>query len=274
MIAKDYSECDKCLEHNHEAKELVEEHHSKLSKEGKGSKLIETKLADLYEVSSIIDLLEEDIPGSIKGDIVKNIKPKGPGDSTKWFTGTNINQCLQRINRMFEKMEGGLDDTLFSKEIEKELDQRIPKYIPFHMRDEVGELQRVDFDGYNCFGTVLNTDYYDGEGIHWVAIFVNVIKEPYTLEYFDSGGEAIMKETLEYFKKLKELIIKRFEPKKDILIINVSNRIQQVDDYSCGSYALYYVYARLQGVPWRFFRDYPIGDHRMHTFRKHLFRLA
>lgn len=267
MISDVYSECDQCLENHPYIKKVVGSHSQNSD---------EIALKKKYKLKSITELLDDsEVPYDVKKKIIEDIKPQGPGENTLWFNGTNINQCLQRMSKKFSKMEGGLKSSfLANTKLEKE--SRHPLYIPFNMRDfesEGGSLNNVKLDkSFNCFGTVLNTDYSSGPGEHWLAIFVNLIKEPYTLEYFDSGGRSMMPEVYKYFTKLKEKIKVAYEPKEEVLILNITNRVQQKDDYSCGAYACYYIYARLQGVPWKYFREHEIGDHKMHKFRKHLFR--
>ena len=56
----------------------------------------------------------------------------------------------------------------------------------------------------------------------------------------------------------------------DIIVTKIVN---QVDNHSCGSYSLYYIISRLDGIPYKHFSNIKIGDETMHKFRKeHLFR--
>lgn len=317
MIPKVYSECNNCLGADEE------------------------KLKLAHKVKSINDLLEKNIPKSIKMKILRGVKPNGPGSSEKWLNGKNINDCLKRfiddipeyekILAQNDEKQGGCHGKHFfeCQDRKRELAKREPIYVKFSMRDfdkyrgplsyvkahpehklintkygETGGSHNPNFnsiktantlnsidhntsDGVNipnvsyntpnsingirykgnCFGTVLNTDYSTGGGIHWVAIFVNMIEMPYTFEYFDSGGSQVMPEIEVFFRRLKSVF-------PEAIIINVSRRVQQKNNHACGAYALYYVYSRYQGVPWTYFRDYIVGDDLMTKFRKHLFSLV
>lgn len=216
--------------------------------------------------------------GVLSPDVMdNNFLPYGPGDSTEWFSGGNINEHMKLPTGI---MGGCHGKTLFDEiEVEegtymcstsgalykREITPRRFHGFGYHMRDfseYETELTKYDFDNseYNCYGIVFNTDRTGGYGEHWVSVFINYIEEPYTIEYFDSSGESIMKDIIPFFKKLKGNIVW------------VSNRLQQKDAYSCGAYALYYIYARKEGVPMQYFRDWNIGDDLMHKFRENLFR--
>lgn len=269
MIDNVYSECHHCL--------------------GNQEVLIKQK----HKVKSILELLViDEVPREVKMKIMHHVKPNGPGSSQKWFSGKNINDNLKRFAK---EPQGEVKKPSIAVGGEKkktcdgltffecgnqpsESEKRIPLYLGYSMIDfktsgcPLGHLftnNYFDKDEnseylFNCLGTVLNTDDSYGGGQHWFAIFVNFVTEPYSLEYFDSGGTNIPPEIVELFK-----VLKGNQP--DTIIINVSRRVQQKDRYSCGAYALYYVYARLQGVPWTYFRDNITGDNLMHKFREHLF---
>lgn len=254
-----------------------------------------------YDSTLLNDLLNDNvIDYEIYNNEMKNLKPEGPGiittagnknirkmkHSEEWLSDRNIVYTLDNYNREFNKnlKVGGCHNMTFFEctcgRHELETEQRIFKSYGYEMRDfqetnsnfsNFDILKELENKNYNCFGCVFNTDVSSGRGIHWVAVFINLIKEPYTFEYFDSAGQPIMDELIEFFKK-QEKKLKQQNIKS--LIIHVSNRIQQKDYHSCGPYSLYYIRARLEGVPWMYFRDFEIGDTKMHDFRKNLFRIS
>lgn len=186
-------------------------------------------------------------------------KPEGPFDSNKWFSNINIDKVLDQIAIKYS-------DKKFL-------------HIEFQMRDfekAGGELSRIDLakeyeKGIRCFGVVLNTDYSSGNGQHWFSIFGNFHKEPFTIEYFNSTGEAPLPEISAWMKKTKHHMEKTLG--KNVNDIIVTKIVNQSDNHSCGSYSLYYIMSRLDGVPCEHFSKTKIGDKVMHEFRKHhLFR--
>ncbi len=189
-----------------------------------------------------------------------NFKPVGPRDTFEWLSNSNIDQVLDQI--------------------EKKYTEKKFHHINFQMIDfeEMGtELAKLDFpalykQGKRTFGTVINTDVSSGQGIHWFAIFGDFSDNSpyYTIEYFNSSGEAPMDEIYEWMAKVKHKWASSFD--KPIKTVDVSKIQHQKDDHSCGPYSLYYIISRLDGVPYSRFKSERISDVVMHDFRKYLFR--
>lgn len=137
------------------------------------------------------------------------------------------------------------------------------------------ELANVDFvkkykEGVRCFGVVFNTDYSSGTGQHWFAVFGDFSKEPFTLEYFNSSGDDPLPEITAWLKKTKHALNKQLN--KTVNDVVVTKLINQEDRHSCGSYSIFYIISRLEGVSYKYFNKNKIGDDLMHEFRKNLFR--
>ena len=189
----------------------------------------------------------------------ERFKPEGPFDSDQWFSNINIDKVLDQIAIKYKKKKF--------------------LHIEFQMRDFEkvgGELSKIDLAkeyerGIRCFGVVFNTDYSAGNGQHWFAIYGNFSKEPFTIEYFNSTGQAPLPEISSWMKKTKHHMEKTLN--KKVEDVAVSKIVNQADNHSCGSYSLYYIISRLEGVPYSHFSKTKIGDAVMHEFRKHhLFR--
>jgi hypothetical protein len=173
---------------------------------------------------------------------------------------------------------------LSNDDIDKTLNQwkRISEFnnfhpIPFQMRDfqsKRTELSTLDFKHYydkgiRSFACVPNTDWSSGNGQHWFAFFFDFRTEPYTLEYFNSSGECPLKEYNKWLNEAEQKLQSQFnKPVKKLVVTRVQN---QYDNSSCGCYALYYIYSRLNGIPWKWFRENRVPDKKMHEFRKFLF---
>jgi len=72
-----------------------------------------------------------------------------------------------------------------------------------------------------------NTDYYGGEGIHWILLVIDPIRS--TLLYYDPLGES--------YKKYEE--IKTFAKKNNLRITEYKQKTQYIDSSSCGFHAMY-----------------------------------
>lgn len=215
----------------------------------------------LLENDEIINALGKD---TVLEQLKTRFKPEGPYDSFDWFSNSNIDDVLEQVEEKYK-------DKHFL-------------HIEFQMIDfeSVGsKLARTDLaeeyrKGMKCFGVVFNTDYSSGRGQHWFSIFGDfngegTKKSPLTIEYFNSSGDSPPSQILSWMKKTKDHINKELnmtvECLCDIKIVN------QKDNHSCGSYALYFILSRLAGITYKHFIDNKIGDETMHKFRKmHLFR--
>lgn len=194
----------------------------------------------------------------IKQQLKNRFKPEGPYDSNSWFSNHNIDDVLQQIAKKYESKNFW--------------------HVKFHMRDFESNnttLANADFvskynEGIRCFGVVFNTDYSTGKGIHWFAIFGDFSKEPFTIEYFNSTGESPLPEISSWMKSTKFKMEKGLNKKvNDIVVSTIAN---QKDTHSCGSYSLFYIISRLEGVPYTYFSKNMIGDELMHEFRRNVFR--
>ena len=223
-------------------------------------------LQQVYNCSSVSCLLHQDgIRDAIGHDVAENqlnsrFKPEGPFDSNEWFSNVNIDEVLKQIAIKYK---------------EKKF-----LHIEFQMRDfesAGGELSRIDLakeysnNGIRCFGVVFNTDVSSGRGQHWFSIFGAFHTEPFTIEYFNSTGQDPLPEILTWMKKTKHHMENTLNKKvNDVIVSRIQN---QKDNHSCGSYSLYYIISRLEGISHKHFTENKIGDETMHIFRRHhLFR--
>lgn len=123
------------------------------------------------------------------------------------------------------------------------------------------------------FGCVINTDVSTGIGKHWVSIFVDLREDPWTFEFFNSSGNDPPPEIVKFFKKQKQNLEEMPEEKrKNVKIVECSNKQHQIDNHSCGVYALFFIKARLEGTLYEYFCNHYITSSDITKFRKHLFR--
>lgn len=191
--------------------------------------------------------------------IRERFKPVGPR-GTQWLSNVDIDSVLDQIQKKYT-------DKHFL-------------HIEFQMIDfeeTGGELAKLEWPakfaiGYRTFGCVLNTDTSRGMGKHWFAIFGDFTgnSDSYTIEYFNSSGELPPHQIAMWMKRVKHRWQSHFD--KPILDVVATRIVNQYDGHSCGSYSLYYIISRLDGVPYQYFAQNAIGDHNMHEFRKYLFR--
>lgn len=122
---------------------------------------------------------------------------------------------------------------------------------------------------YLCAGCIINTDTYQGDGVHWMALFADARTTPWTAEFFNSSGNAPAPEWVNWMEKTKNIMLGLGAP--DAKVVRASTIRHQKSRTECGLYSLFYVWARLHGIPASYFADNRIPDQLMFEFRQHLF---
>jgi hypothetical protein len=149
---------------------------------------------------------------------------------------------------------------------------------------ETGYTPRLSTRGspLSSYGIVCNTDNSNGGGQHWFAIFIstdqqdpNDTSKPWIrIECFNSAGGGSTNKAFNDFWYRQAIDIARLTGLRCTYDI-VSSLQHQGDTGNCGSYSLFYIYSRLNGIhPSEF--DNPkkiIKDHSMQQFRKVCFQL-
>ena len=217
----------------------------------------------IYEAMDKLDCLNESC-------VVKKVLPIEDGDNvlTKYFKPAgprNTTELLDNFN---------IDDVL-----EMWAKTKFPRFYHVYYQmidfeDYNGELAKVDISKlikkYDSLGVVMNTDVSTGSGIHWFCLYCDLSAKPVTLEYFNSSGNPPRKQIQAWLIRTKQLLA---EKKIACDIIRVSNIEHQKDtETECGPYSLYYIWSRLNGIPYKHFDQSRIKDKKMQEFRETLFR--
>lgn len=124
---------------------------------------------------------------------------------------------------------------------------------------------------------VINSDVYSGPGKHWMALFADTTADPPSVEFFNSSGSAPAAEWVNWLVKTRAQIDAVMgsgssgSPAKPCRIVKVTSIRHQDSKSECGVYSLFYIWARLHGVPPEYFMKTPVPDQLMFEFRQHLF---
>ena len=122
--------------------------------------------------------------------------------------------------------------------------------------------------GKTCAGCIINTDTYQGDGKHWMALFVDARSPVCSVEFFNSSGNPPAAEWVDWMIKTK---IQLEQLGRTIEVVKVTAIRHQQSKSECGVYSLFYVWARLHGTPYQYFLKNPMKDQLMFEFRQHLF---
>lgn len=90
-------------------------------------------------------------------------------------------------------------------------------------------------------GIVLNTDYHDEPGQHWIALFID-LNENYIM-YFDSNGHKPPSEVTQFIRRVRKESKKLGNPLK--LYINRTSH--QTENTECGMYVMFFIIELLTG---------------------------
>lgn len=149
----------------------------------------------------------------------------------------------------------------------------------------IAEPQLIAYDNspLHSFGVVCNTDSSNGSGQHWFAIFISTDqKDPddtskpwIRIEIFNSAGGGSVDEDFNTFWEKQASAISQATGLKCTFDTITQFAHQRSDTGNCGSYSLFYIYSRLNGIlPHEFDNpNKPIKDYAMQKFRKVCFRI-
>jgi hypothetical protein len=126
---------------------------------------------------------------------------------------------------------------------------------------------------YRCAACVINTDTYQGPGQHWMALFADARGVKWSVEFFNSSGNSPAPEWVNWMEKTKTIMenILTNSDHNSVEMVKVSSIRHQKSRSECGLYSLFYIWARLNGVPYEYFSENHIPDQLMFEFRQHLF---
>jgi hypothetical protein len=208
--------------------------------------------------------------------------------SSEFVQRAGRERAVRELKRNF-KNRGPTDSKLLSNfdidDIMQQWAMTHPDFFAynFNMRDweshgdtlatiDVADLYR---EGYRTAACVINSDVYSGKGKHWMALFMDTRNpEKWTVEFFNSSGNPPVVEFCNWMIRAKHHLrdaAREAGLNPTIDIVRASTICHQKSKSECGVYSLYYIFARLNGIPWTYFGQHPISDAVMFEFRQHLF---
>jgi len=217
---------------------------------------------------------------NIKKAIITYFKPITKSyDKNHWLNNSEIDQVQHQLKTLFPGYYYSnihmIDLVMLNPTHENIIDYNIKCIKDINFIDECK--RENNFLTYNGdlknYGIVCNTDLSSGGGIHWFSIFIDFTSDSsYNIEYFNSSGYDIRnKKFKEYFLNLADEITREVKQCNFIKVTDIQH--QREDTANCGSYALFYIWKRLNGTPYSYFAENKIKDEHMEEFRKFLYRL-
>jgi hypothetical protein len=132
------------------------------------------------------------------------------------------------------------------------------------------------------YGFVMNNQLDSIRMGHAVAMYMDISEDPvdggaWTIEFYNSHGTQPEEYIAEYLTRTAN-ILKIYRNDKfgndNVKPIIVSNIVTQGTSVECGLHALFYIKCRLEGVPYKWFREHLAPAEAMIQWRKHVYRDA
>ncbi len=206
----------------------------------------------------------------VKSEIDARFKISGPNDISL-LSNYNIDESLKQWQHKFK------DFYAYNFNMLNYADYSLESGYVVNKPDTLATVSFVDLykQGYRCAACVINSDKYQGRGKHWMALFIDARDNAkWSVEFFNSSGNAPAPEWINWQVKTKaqmEEVASQNGLKVSISIVRVTTIRHQHSRTECGLYSLFYIYSRLNSVPYKYFATTPVPDQLMFEFRQHLF---
>jgi len=203
------------------------------------------------------DFIYDKIPATeIKQSLERDFKVGGPKDSSL-LTNVNIDGVMKQWALHFKDFY----PCRFSMRNHEEVQDELAKV----------KFQDLYNKGFRTFGCVLNTDTYDGRGIHWMGLFVDMRDKVWEICLYNSSGRLPPKEYDTWMVRRK-IELEKIAPPGVKVVLAPMNRIPHQElDTECGVYSLFFIWAKLNKQMTEVFHKGKIRDKYMYEFRQHLF---
>lgn len=194
-------------------------------------------------------------------------KPKAPEDwkenPMEWLSSDDIDKKEKEFEKVFEGYKY-IATVPMDFDLKSETQHCIVSAL---CKMKLPELYKKGFDK---FGIIVNTDYHDGPGQHWVAVYCDIRSDlDYPrMTYFDSYAKQPEPEIQELMQRWKEQWDATSTHGKGMELTYNKTR-HQFKESECGMYCLYFHRACLMEIP----MDVPIKDDIMNEFRKVMFKV-
>lgn len=251
------------------------------------------KEGDVCSTPDVVQVIKKELKITERSDeqIIKKARQKlGCGTEScvlkKLTDVIGLNSVREQFERRFLPIGPANNDNLLDNtNIDQTLEQWMIKFPDFYhfwfaMIDFAKYKHPIITTNYEelykthqCFGLIINSDVSTGNGIHWMALFCDQRKtDEWSIEFFNSSGNAPVSAIVDWMIKMKSKF-ELFAPlKTKIKYTTVSEIVHQQSNTECGVYSLYYIWSRLNGIDYRYFKRNRITDSQMYEFRKEIFR--
>jgi len=222
---------------------------------------MKTKLQEDYNCSSEACLMKKEKKLMNSKEQDKTFRPELPDnikkDEKAWLSNFDINRVMEQFENAYSDFEY-LDATP----------------IDFHKCSVNNELCKLTLAELkrkkkNKLGIIFNTDTSDGEGLHWIALFVdmngsNLDGKPgmYFVDSFAKEMPQEIKDLTERFQEESEEVL------GESLVLSHNEKSFQENEYACGYYCMHFIEQMLKGVSFSDYKEEKPTDQTMKRYSK------
>jgi hypothetical protein len=200
----------------------------------------------------------------------ESFNPSGPYNTVNLLNNVNIINVLKKYENIYHDFKA-LDFVMDNWQ-ESDKNNDIYKLVT-----DPSIACKLFRDGKKCIGFIMNTDTWDGGGLHWTSMFIDLRNDDvWTVEFFNSSSKPPSSNTRELIKSIV-LNLSGCISKPDGCRVESLNMVKdehQLSETECGVYCLFMIYNRCnkQDVKYFEFAEYDkISDESMVKFRSFIF---
>jgi hypothetical protein len=120
-------------------------------------------------------------------------------------------------------------------------------------------------------GVILNLDYHNQPGSHWVSMYIGLSPNlpNFGCFYIDSTATKAPLEVVNFMHRVKQQIIKKYVPKQAALFKLKQNKKQfQFENTECGMFSMYFLMEFLEKKTFKTIINSNINDTKVNNLRK------
>ncbi len=296
-----FTECALNRAPNQHGSCLTDEHVQMIAKFAKGNTLTDIK-AETNCTGDECILTKVDLPVQVEARIQREaLKTNAESlDGNYWINNTEIDTCMSQMRKQYpgfahtfihmSDMKAFPPSNLHSFEYkvypftEIDLGECLKRALSKPAQTPCPQLSTEKNAPLASIGAVFNTDVSTGPGQHWFAVYISIDnKDPMNpskpltvIEVFNSSGLDIEHKAFQRFWAEQQIKIAQATGSSCEYRLVSTIPHQRDDTGNCGSYSLFYIYSRLNGVrPEEFnMTGRKISDETMQKFRSVMFRCS
>jgi len=203
--------------------------------------------------------------GKIGAKLDDFFAPKYPEEWKKspneWLSSVDITNVMKQYEKAYKCFEFmGPTPIDFDKPINKSSNKCVwEELCKFNLKEQIDRKKTK-------IGIIFNTDTNDGDGEHWISMFINIKKGE--IFFYDSAGDSAPEE----IKKLSDRIIEqgtKLSPPIKFKYDENHPVEHQMSSTECGVYSLYFIVHMLEDkITAHYLKTHKIKDSYIEKFRK------